>query len=145
MVRTAISTTVLVAAFTLSASCETAKKLAPPGFIRYENIAGDTPVNPQIAEQIAQRDENKDSKFPTLAEAPSEKPIGDDLETRAAEIERLLTIRALIEAAAAQDQTAYAREVGNTEALDEQRRRLLQEVEDIRAKAAKDPAPTKPQ
>ena len=48
-------------------------RFAPPGIIKYEEIAGDQPVNPQVAERIAERRaETGGAKFPNLAQAPDE-------------------------------------------------------------------------
>ena len=68
-----------LAMIALAASgCETARRLAPPGFFKYEDIAGDQPVNPAIEERIAARRSETRERFPRLSAQPNEKPEGLD-------------------------------------------------------------------
>ena len=48
------------------------RRIAPPGIIKYEEIAGDKPPNPAIEEEIRLRKERDKARFPDLALAPSE-------------------------------------------------------------------------
>ena len=46
-------------------------RFAPPGIVKFEDLAGDQPVNPAVAERIEERRKEKDAgKFPRLAETP---------------------------------------------------------------------------
>lgn len=46
-------------------------RFAPPGIVKYEEIAGDEPVNPVVAERIRTYRDNPDARgFPNLSEAP---------------------------------------------------------------------------
>jgi len=63
---------------TLLAGCADMQlaRFAPPGIIKYEELAGDQPPNPLIAERIEERVEDSDSPFPVLARTPSQSPQG---------------------------------------------------------------------
>lgn len=68
-------------------------RFAPPGIIKYEELAGDQPPSPQIQERIAERREEARPRFPNLSETPSAPPevapeseqliLTEDLETAA--------------------------------------------------------------
>ncbi len=64
----------LLCAALLAAGCSDIqwRRLAPPGIVKYEEIAGDKPPNPAIEEEIARRKERDKAQFPDLAHAPSE-------------------------------------------------------------------------
>ena len=48
-------------------------RFAPPGIVKYEDLAGDQPVNPDVAQRIEERRAEKGAgKFPRLAETPDE-------------------------------------------------------------------------
>lgn len=48
-------------------------RFAPPGVVKYEDIAGDKPQNPAVAERIAERQAEKgNGRFPNLSTAPDE-------------------------------------------------------------------------
>ena len=67
-----------LAALALSA-CAGWKRLAPPGIVRYENLAGDQPQNPQIKERVAERKAERTPVFPDLTQTPKgpPEPLGD--------------------------------------------------------------------
>jgi len=80
--------------------CETAKRLVPPGFVKYEDIAKDIPPNPVITQRIRELGIDGKSagadpkpKYPRLSEQPAEAPRGLDTQQREAEIARLLQMR----------------------------------------------------
>ncbi|WP_428409384.1 hypothetical protein [Hyphococcus sp.] len=57
------------------AGCESGDlaRFAPPGIVKYEDLAGDQPVNPNVARRIEERREEEGAgKFPRLAETPDE-------------------------------------------------------------------------
>ncbi len=80
--------------------CETAKRLVPPGFVKYEDIAKDIPPNPVITQRIRELGIDGKSagadpkpKYPKLSEQPAAAPAGLDASQREAEIARLLQVR----------------------------------------------------
>jgi hypothetical protein len=54
--------------------CTTMKRLAPPGFVKYEDLAGDKPKNPVIQERVKAVKQARDARFPNLSEQPSAAP-----------------------------------------------------------------------
>jgi hypothetical protein len=76
------------AAFALPA-CAGLKRFAPPGIVRYENLSGDQPQNPQIKQRVAERKTESAAKFPNLSQAPQSPPepmAPDEQDRRRAEI-----------------------------------------------------------
>jgi len=57
-------------------ACETAKRFAPPGFIKYEDLEKDIPANPQITERIENRAKAQKAKYPNLSDSPNAIPEG---------------------------------------------------------------------
>ncbi len=88
--------------------CAGLKRLAPPGVIKYENLAGDDPPSPAIKERIAARQNAGAGGFPNLAETPSKKPDGVPKSAREKEMEELLAARDALARAVANDQAASA-------------------------------------
>ena len=54
--------------------CTTLKRLAPPGFVKYEDLAGDKPKNPVIQERVKAVKAARDAQFPNLSEQPAVAP-----------------------------------------------------------------------
>lgn len=50
-------------------------RFAPPGIIKYEDIAGEKPINPAVADAIGQRKEAVDEEFPLIARTPGPKDV----------------------------------------------------------------------
>ncbi len=48
-------------------------RFAPPGVVKYEDIASEKPPNPTIQAAVDERKATPDKEFPKLAETPSEK------------------------------------------------------------------------
>ena len=61
-------------------------RFAPPGIIKYEDLAGDQPQNSEIKQRIADRAQSGDQRFPVLSQTPSVKPN----KASSAERERLI-------------------------------------------------------
>ncbi len=61
------------AAVLLVAGCSSVqwRRLAPPGILKYEELASEKPPNPVIDEEIAQRKDGEKTHFPNLSLAPS--------------------------------------------------------------------------
>ena len=63
------------AAFASLAGCQSGdlSRFAPPEIVKYEDLAGDQPINPEVAARIeARRNEEGAGKFPRIAETPDE-------------------------------------------------------------------------
>jgi len=58
----------------LAPACAGLERLAPPGLIKYENLAGDQPPNPEIQARIDDRAKQGAGKYPVLSAQPSERP-----------------------------------------------------------------------
>ena len=91
------------------------KRFAPPGLIKYENIADEAPVNPNIDETIARHRQNGDARYPSLGDGPSTRPEKLSAQEQAAQMDALRLARdavngelALINAAAEADEAAIA-------------------------------------
>ncbi|MHA7872355.1 MAG: hypothetical protein ACX939_08400 [Hyphococcus sp.] len=70
-------------------------RFAPPGFVKYEDIASQKPPNPAVEQIIAERRESPEKRFPKLAEQPSERdrPAKRPAEDVKAEIKALADAR----------------------------------------------------
>lgn len=64
----------LAALMVAASGCSGLKRLAPPGILKYEDIAGDQPPHPEIVKRIAERRSEIDQRFPNLSEQPSQRP-----------------------------------------------------------------------
>lgn len=90
--------------------CAGLKRLAPPGVLKYEELAGDQPPSPIIKERIAASKDLGTGGFPNLVETPSKKPEGIPKATRERESAELLAARDALNAAVAEDRAAAASE-----------------------------------
>lgn len=54
--------------------CAGLKRFAPPGIVRYENLSGDKPQNPQIRARVDARKAEREAVYPNLSEAPRAAP-----------------------------------------------------------------------
>ena len=52
------------------------KRFAPPGIVKYEELAKDQPVNPAIAARIEDYQDERAGGFPNLSEQPQKTPEG---------------------------------------------------------------------
>ena len=115
------------------------RRLSPPGFFKYEDIAKETPVNPQIQDRINGRKNSKDAAFPVLASTPSQKlkpPSAANLEAGA---EQLQKKGDEVRAAVAIDQErARAENAASAADIEKKRAELADEIEALKAQAAQD-------
>ena len=65
-------------------ACAGIKRFAPPGLVKYEDLAGDQPPNPAITARIEEMKAERKGSFPDLKEIP-ERPE----ETRAPELREM--------------------------------------------------------
>ncbi len=102
------------------------KRFAPPGIVKYEELAKDQPVNPAIEKRVAERAEEGGGGFPNLSEQPLTTPEGIAKPERAAMEEALLAERDVLDAAVAADRELAAAE--RDAALEEARDALSEAV-----------------
>lgn len=116
----------------LAISCSRADlvRLAPPGIIKYEEIANQKPPNQAIADEVASRKQNEPASFPRLAETPGEDDRPDKRPTTEieAEIAELASARDNLLADVAEDQAAAEAEQASDEELTTQRDTLSERV-----------------
>lgn len=105
----------------LSFGCETAKRLAPPGFVKYEDKEKGIPPNPAIQKRIDERTGNSNSetgsdgaqqRYPDLTQAPTQTPQGMTPEQRTVEMDTLLQARDESDASIAAARTQMENEFG---------------------------------
>jgi hypothetical protein len=69
--------TVLALAALAAAGCSGGlKRFAPPGIVKYEELAKDQPINPAIAARIEDYQDERAGGFPNLSEQPQKTPEG---------------------------------------------------------------------
>ncbi|MEL7486760.1 MAG: hypothetical protein AAGJ87_06045 [Pseudomonadota bacterium] len=73
--------------------CSTLQRLAPPGFVKYEDLAKDTPPNPAIEAAVEERTVSRKTRFPRLSEEPNRAPTALSAASRANETVDLLEKR----------------------------------------------------
>ena len=90
-------------------------RFAPPGIVKYEDLAGDQEVNPAVAARIAERREEKGAgSFPNLSltpgkgDRPQKKPVSEV----AAETDMLVDARTALAEDVASDRAAVEAELG---------------------------------
>ena len=87
------------------------KQLAPPGILKYEDLAKGEPVDPQIKARIDAQEQNDDAKvYPVLAEQPDFLPEGIAKPEREAMAENLIEERNALNDAVAEDRIAASSE-----------------------------------
>lgn len=132
----------LFAVFSLSACANSdLARFAPPGIIKYEEIAGDQPVNPEVAESIAEYKARPDTgRFPRLAETPDEddRPEKRPQEEVESEMDELASARETLEEQLAEDRAEAAAEADEGLALPERRDALESTLDKDAAAAARE-------
>lgn len=101
----------------LSAGCTTLKRLAPPGIVKYEDLAGGKPKNPVIANRVKAVRTARDARFPDLSEQPSAAPTPMRVEERDAHLSVLAAAGSALNTQVATDRAAASAEVGEGVAL----------------------------
>lgn len=106
-------------------------RLAPPGIIKYEDIAGEKPPNPAIKEAVAARKETADPRFPVLSQTPAAgpPPARPDMARVNAEAAELTETRASLDAGLAEDRAAAKADRAERDALDSRRDSLAEEID----------------
>ncbi|MEM6414811.1 MAG: hypothetical protein AAF720_09165 [Pseudomonadota bacterium] len=72
-----IKVLLLVLGTLVVAGCSGAKRFLPPGFVKFEDIAKDQPVHPDLEKAIAEAEEKKTENFPLFRDQPNEPPERD--------------------------------------------------------------------
>lgn len=125
----------------VTGGCETAKRLAPPGFFKYEDIAGDQPVNPAIEARVEARKQERSEKFPNLSAQPDTRPEGMDAIERALLKSGLNETRDDLDAGTNEDKARALREHEIEQArLEARRAKLEREIARQRRQAAREKA-----
>ncbi len=88
------------------------RRLAPPGILKYEELASEKPPNPVIEEEIAERKDGEKTRFPNLSAAPSRSDLPaeraqDELK---AEMDALAAARDTLASKVKEDRTAVDEE-----------------------------------
>lgn len=125
-----------------AAGCAQFQRLAPPGLVKYEELAGDQPPNPVIVQRIAERRRTTEARFPELSEQPAARPEGLSEAERAAfaaalDAEREALQRA-VEKARADAEAERADSYGLPGEREEARRALDKVAEDLAERVARD-------
>ena len=113
--------------FVQGCSGSTARRFAPPGIFKYEEIASDKPPNPVIEERVREhRRENRGAAFPIIARTPSsgDPPPEPPVEMRNAAAEALIAARDDLAVVVAGDRAAV-------DAGREQRDAIVESVETL--------------
>ena len=125
----------------LTGGCETARRLAPPGFFKYEDIAGDAPANPEIQARVEARKAEAPEKFPVLSTQPDKSPEGLDGVERAILQSNLKERRSAVADDIEQDKERAKRERALEQArLEARRAKLEAEIKRQRLQAAREKA-----
>ncbi len=88
------------------------RRLAPPGILKYEELASEKPPNPVIDEQIAERKDGEKTHFPNLSLAPSlsDLPPERSQDVLKAEMDALAAARDVLAGEVAVDRAAVDEE-----------------------------------
>ena len=133
---------ILVTAAALAvASCSNTSlsRFAPPGIVKYEDIASEKPQNPEVAARIAERRAEKGAgKFPRLSATPGKEDRPEPLpaEEVDAELDMLSEKADRLAAAVADDRAAAEAEMA--EDLQAKREDLTKKAEEDSLEAARD-------
>lgn len=119
---------------TLAGGCANSDlaRFAPPGLIKYEEIAGDQPVNPEVAARVAERRSEPDTgKFPKLSETPgaAERPKKKPPAQVDADMAELSDARDRVEDQIAEDWAAAEADMEEATGLPDRRDELKDRVD----------------
>ena len=114
-------------------------RFAPPGIVKYEDLAGDQPPNPEIQERISERRTDPEAKYPILSQTPgeSDRPEFPPAEDRAMEAETLVSQRNALEASIDEDRASAEAAQKEAELLPLKRDALKEETDRDAAEAAR--------
>lgn len=103
---------ILMVAALAAAGCSSGalKRFAPPGIVKYEELAKDQPPNPVIVQRIEDQKDEPGGGFPNLSEQPAKLPEGIAKPERDAMIADLLIQRDALNAAMEADRAVAGAE-----------------------------------
>lgn len=131
----------LLAACIFTSGCEVGRRLAPPGFFKYEDLAQGKPVDPVIKEQADERREAGKVKFPLISSGPSALPQTTPASEREQSRDELLSARQKLDEAKAGDVERWAAEqAAEKAALERAAAALSAEVDALQAQADREKA-----
>lgn len=114
-------------------------RFAPPGIIKYEDIASEKPANPAISAVIKERKDAGDADFPLIAETPgaSARPAKPEQAAIDAQVSELTRARDGLNAAVEHDRIEAENESQSASALEDSRLGLEENIlRDSEASAA---------
>lgn len=82
------------------------QRFAPPGIIKYENLAKDLPPNPAIVERVETVKAERGTSYPKLSEQPQEPPVAIPVAEREIEAAALRNARDALDTAVAIERVA---------------------------------------
>jgi hypothetical protein len=121
----------VLGAFALSGCADGLKRFAPPGIVKYEELAGEEPMDPAIVERIEASKDREGGGFPRLAEQPTIAPEGIAKPERTVMEAQLVAARDALNTAVTEDRTL---------AIDERSAPLLESRDALAEAVAKDDA-----
>ena len=86
--------------------CTTMKRLAPPGFVKYEDRAKGVPVNPLIVTRVKEAQGRAPASYPNLSAQPQKQPDPPNDTAQASMRAELVAAAAALNAGAASDRAA---------------------------------------
>ncbi|MEQ1930896.1 MAG: hypothetical protein ABL957_10235 [Parvularculaceae bacterium] len=92
----------------LAPACAGLERFAPPGIVKYEDLAGDKPQNEQITARAAEIRGSSEAEFPNLSAAPQAPPETLDPAVQASLETDLAGARETLNASVAVDRTDVA-------------------------------------
>jgi hypothetical protein len=98
----------LFCALFLAPACAGIERFAPPGIVKYEDLAGDTPQNEAIKTRITEVSAQGEATFPNLSAAPQGAPETMTPEEQAEFEVELVAAREALNAAVVADRAAVA-------------------------------------
>ena len=113
-------------------------RFAPPGIVKYEDLAGDQPPNPEIQERISERRSDPEAKFPILSQTPGEadRPELPPTAERTLDAETLVSQRDALQTSIDGDRAAAEAAQKEAELLPLRRDALQEETDRDQAEAA---------
>ncbi|MEM8936890.1 MAG: hypothetical protein AAGC77_10830 [Pseudomonadota bacterium] len=106
-------------------------RFAPPGLVKYEEIAGDQPPNPEIEKLVAARKEEPNVKFPILSQTPgaADQPKIPSQQVVDAQSQELNAARDAVQLAADNDRKSVEADKSGIDALRDERDALKRRVD----------------
>lgn len=125
--------TVLIALVIATSACSNfdAKRFAPPGIIKYEDIAGDQPTGPEIQAIIDAQVSSTDDRFPLISDTPDQGdvPKAEGQTVIDGSVNELAAAGTALREAAQSDRDAAASEREEIEQLEQRAEAFREDIE----------------